>query len=237
MKHILLILTLVIAFQGYTQIAPPEKKNMSYRRYFKKMSKYQILSLKEGSLLVRLQTKAPTIAALRSKGKNNEADNLELQQADMNQSIVTAFREKFSFCPVYFFYSYDSPFVNEKQFDKVTFLNEHLKTDTTIKFAGNFFLTAEFGTIDQDTTARFDSYYYTRTERGLEKRALYYGGCNMGFGALIVKSDIFVQLHKPFPYYVRTFETVPFIVNTNHVVSKMNKKLNKYYLRKNKSKK
>jgi hypothetical protein len=236
MKNILLILTLVIAFQGYTQIAPPEKKNMSYRRYFRKMSKYQILSLKEGTLLVRLHTKASTIAALRKNGNDKEADNLELKQVVMNQSIVNAFREKFSFCPVYFFYSYDSPFVNEKQFDKITFLNDHLKTDTTIKFAGKYYLTAEFGTIDQDTTARFDSYYYDRGENGLEKRTLYYGGSNMGFGALIIKSDIFVQLHKPFPYYVRTFETVPFVVNTNHIVAKMNKKLNKYYLRKSKRK-
>jgi hypothetical protein len=236
MKHVLLILTLVIAFQGYTQIAPPEKKNMSYRRYFKKMAKYQILSLKEGTLLVRLYTKASTIAALRKKGKNIEADNLELQQSVINQSIISAFREKFSFCPVYFFYSYDSPLVHEKQFDKITFVNDQLETDTAIRFDVKYFLIAEFGTIEQDTIARFDSYYYDRTEKGLEKKALYNGSSNMGFGALVMKSEISVQLHRPFPYYVRTFETLPFVVNTNHVVSKMNKKLNKYYLRKSKKK-
>ena len=236
MKHILLIFTLVIAFQGYSQTAPPEKKNMSYRRFYKKMSAYQILSFKEGALLVRLHTRASTIAALRGKGKITEADKVELEQAIINQSIVRAFRGNFGFCPVYFFYSNDSPFIIEKQFDKITFLNDTLKADTTIKFVGKYFLTAEFGSIEQDTTARFDSYYYDRSEKGLEKRSLYYGGSNMGFGALIMKSDIFVQLHRPFPYYVRTFETVPFLVNSNHVVSKLNKKINKYYKRKNKSK-
>jgi hypothetical protein len=51
----------------------------------------------------------------------------------------------------------------------------------------------------------------------------------MGFGALVIKSDQFIQLKKPFPYYVRTFDSLPIKRSPKTVVKKMNKKLHRFY--------
>lgn len=232
MKYILLIILFFIAIEGQTQEAPVQKKRISIRRHFKNLSVQQIKDLKNGVLLVRLHTKNSTISALRKNGNDKQADKIELKQFETNQEIIIAFRERFEFCPVYFFYSDYSINVMEREFGNVTFLNDSLEPDSTIKFKTHNFLTADFGTIDQDTTMRFDGYYYDYGEHGLEKRSKYYGGSNMGFGALVMRSDKFVQLHKPFPYYVRTYESMPFSANSKNVVKKMDKKLDRFYKRK-----
>lgn len=149
-------------------------------------------------------------------------------------SIISAFKANFNFCPTYFFFSGSSTNIRERQFDKVVFLNDSLLPDTTLKFNNTSFLTAEFGTIEQDTAKYFSHYSYEPNARLSVKRVEnYYGGPNMGFAALIINSDKFVQLRRPFPYYVRTFESLPIERSVNKAVRKMNKKLYKYYKQKN----
>jgi len=234
MKYTLGILLFLVTIFAQVQEASAKKKHINYRRYFKTLSVQQIKDLKQGALLVRLHTKKTTIAALRKNGNAKQADKVEQKQIETNKSIITAFRKNFDFCPVFFFYSDYSPFIIDRQFDKVVFLNNDLQADPTILFDKQNFLIAEFGVISQDTTAHFDSYYYENGENGLEKKAKYYGGSNMGFGALIICSDKSVQLHKPFPYYSRTYETLPFIISSQKVVSKMDGKLKRFYKRKSK---
>jgi hypothetical protein len=57
----------------------------------------------------------------------------------------------------------------------------------------------------------------------------------MGFDALIISSDKFIQLRRPFPYYVRTRDAMPKSKVIFKTVAKMNKKLHRFYLKKNKS--
>jgi hypothetical protein len=59
----------------------------------------------------------------------------------------------------------------------------------------------------------------------LNKTENYYGSSDMGFEALIVKNDQFMQLKSPFPYYVRTFNSLPVRKSNNKTVKKMNDKL------------
>lgn len=161
----------------------------------------QINQLKNGALLVRLQTKNKSISALRKNGNDKLADKIETEQKSRNMEIVSAFKAGFNFCPVYFFFSDDSQNIRERQFDKVVFLSKSLLPDTTIKFTKDHFLTAEFGTTDGDTS----------------------------FGALIIKSDQLIQLKRPFPYYVRTFGSLPIKRSAYKTVKKMNKKLHQFY--------
>lgn len=161
----------------------------------------QITQLLEGALLVRLQTKNKSITALREKGNDKLADKIETDQKKHNMEIVSAFRTLFDFCPVYFFFSDDSQNIKKGKLDQVAFLSESLIPDTNIHFSKTYFLTAEFG----------------RTEQG------------KSFGALVIMDSRFSQLKRPFPYYVRTFESLPIKRSIHRTVLMMNRKLHKFY--------
>lgn len=230
-KIIVGFLILLTSTAGLAQDPTEMKKKVSFRKQSKMLIKQQINQLHDGALLVRLKTRKNSIAALRKIGKDKLADKIEKRQAAINKDIVSAFQDNFDFCPTYFFFSDFSKDVRERLFDNVEFLNDSLLPDTTIMFNSMSFLTAEFGTIEQDTEKYFDGYYYAPGENGLERQTRYYGGPNMGSGALVIKSDQFIQLRKPFPYYVRTFDSLPIKRKPKNVVRIMNKKLHK---RKNK---
>jgi len=228
---IVVLLILIIPAIGQSQETRETKKKVSSRKQLKMLTKQQINQLHEGALLVRLQTKKNSIAALRKIEKDKLADKIETKQMELNKSIVSAFREDFDFCPTYFFFSDYSKNVMEKQFDHVEFLNGSLLPDTTIKFDNKYFLTAEFGTIDHDTA----NYFYHESDEpdGNKKVSDHYTGPTMGFGALVINSDQFIQLSRPFPYYVRTFDSLPNRHQPNRVVKEMNIKLHNFYKKRN----
>ncbi len=197
--------------------------------------KEEIKILKEGVLLVRLRTKENSILALKRIGRDKLANKIEEKQINYNKKIVSAFRTNFTFCPTYFFYSNYSDSIISKQIKGVIFLNDSLQADSTIKLTTTNFLTAEFGIIEQDTAKYLDSYYSYSGDSGLERRSSYYGEPDMGFGVLKIMSDQFVQLKNPFPYYVRTFDSLPIKRKFSKTVLKMNKLLFNYYTMNNRS--
>lgn len=226
----LLIPVIAIAQSGE---AGNEEKSISFRKHSKILAKQQIIRLHEGALFIRLQTKKRSIEALRRTGKENRAGELQNHQLELNKEIIQAFRLNFDFCPVYFFFSDQSPMIKKGNFEQITFLNDSLLPDTAIKFDRNSFLTAEFSTIKQDTIK-----YYSHTSYepdgslSLKKVRHYYGGPNLGFEALIIKSDQFIQLRDPFPYYVKTFDSISFARRFGKTVYKMNKRLHRFYKKK-----
>ena len=177
-------------------------------------------------MLVRLRTRSNSINALRKAGNEQVAKRIEDAQAERNRSIVQAFKQEFDFCPVYFFFSDDSKNVRDHKLSEVRFLNDQLQHDPSIQFAGKNYLTAEFANIEQDTLKRFNNY---ATDPADSKEKRYYGGTNFGFAALIIKSDQLVQLRRPFPYYVRTYEGLPFKRKKATVVKILNKELHQFY--------
>jgi len=191
--------------------------------------KQQINQLHDGVLLVRLATRKNAIDALRKNGNDAQANQIENRQAEINKQIISAFRSNFDFCRIYFFYSDYSKEVMEKRFDHVKFLNDSLTPDPTITFDGKNFLTAEFASVEQDTSKYFDNYRTVSEETGPEKQSAYYGGSELGFEALIIKSDVFIQLRRPFPYYVKANGAPEDKKKTNNVIRKMNKKLHDFY--------
>ena len=230
MNRLLSILLLVVMAQ--TVVRAQEKKDAkrpSQRNQNKMRMKEQIKKLKEGVLLVRLQTKENSIIALRKIGRDDLANKTVTKQIDYNLEIISAFRKNFTFCPTYFFFSNYSDSILSKQINGIIFLNDSLKPDPIIKLNNNNFLTAEFGIIEQDTAKYFESYYYYSSGNGLERRSSYYGGPDMRFGVLKIMSEQLIQLKRPFPYYVRTYTKR----KLSKVVSLMNRKLISYYVKNN----
>jgi hypothetical protein len=209
----------------------PVHAKLSYRNQLKKEAKSQIIQLKNGSLLVRLMTKEMSISALRKYGKNSEADAMQKKQADFNRTIIKAFRANFTVCPVYFFYSTYSQDVKQQQFNKVIFLNDSLVEDLTIQLKNNSFLVADFSTIEQDTSTFYShETYEPNSNFGMKTVKRSYGGPSFGFDALIIRSEKLIQLRRPFPYYVRTRNSMPNARVINRAVTKMNMNLLKYAL-------
>ncbi len=189
----------------------------------------KIRKLKNGALLVRLQTKEQSIDALRKAGNEEQARQVEAKQIAYNKEVIAAFRKEFTFCPVYFFPSQYSDTLRSGAVNSVVFVNDSLVPDPSIRVLQTDFLTAEFGTLDPDTVAYYEGKYYDYSGDGLDKQKSYYGGADMGFAALRIMNSYFVQLKKPFPYYVKTYESLPVERKMAKAVAKMNKQLEEYY--------
>jgi hypothetical protein len=231
-RNVLSLVFLLITSIGIAQIKKVAKDPFQTKSHVKDVSVNQINMLKNGVLLVRLKTKKKSIDALRKLGKEKQANKLESNQLELNQKIVNAFRNRFNFCPTIFFYSDYSNAVRTKSFNQIFFLNDSLQHDSSITLdQTEYFLIAEFSHIEQDSAKHFDHYYKAQGENGYEQRSQYYGGPNVGFPALVVKTDQFVQLKKPFPYYVKTQE---FVIKRkpDGVVKKLNRKIQRFYRKK-----
>lgn len=99
-----------------------------------------------------------------------------------------------------------------------------------MKFDGPSFLVAEFGTVEQDTARYFSGSSYEPDGNFSVKSVDHYnGGPVFSYDGLIIRSDKFIQLRHPFPYFVRTRSPRPSIKKLNRTVKTMNKKLTLFY--------
>ena len=220
----------------------------SYRKVKRSRSKAQIQELKEGVLLVRLKTSQPKIDALRKVGFEKKASKVEQYQLEQNKAILNAFKEKYDFSKVQFFYSYNSNNIRKGTFNGI-FLNENLEVDSSIIIdSSTYIYTAELANIEQDTAKFLYDYHSSVDGNFTEKRTpMYYGGTNLSFKSIVVKDNQFNQLCRPFPYYSRYIGEsirrypeqvlffgaiiIPLISSytLDQSVEKLNKKLYKYH--------
>lgn len=224
-NFILLVCVLMMCTLGVFAQEKPAKQ----RKQIQQLMQEKIRVLKNGALLVRLHTKENSIEALKNSGNTEQARQIAEKQIAENKQIIQAFRSEFKFCPVYFFSSQYSEKVASGKMDEVVFYNENLMEDPTIKLTQSDFLTAEFGTLDPDTASYYDGEYYDRSGKDIEEKDAQYGGSNMGLAALKIMSRQLVQLRDPFPYYVRTYDSLPIERKFSKTVAKMNKQLDDYY--------
>lgn len=108
----------------------------------RQQSAASIRMLKNGALLVRLRTSENYINVLMRRGDKAGAEKVRQEQEEKNRAIVNAFRDNFTFCPVYFFYSNVSDEIRAGK-QKGNLLNVNFQTDTT--FSGSNYLVGEFG--------------------------------------------------------------------------------------------
>lgn len=190
----------------------------------------QIRELKNTMLLVRLKTGENQIKAYRESGYEEKAAQLEANIQEKNMEIANAFRNYFDFCPVYFFYSSASKDIRERKMQG-NLLNADLKPVGGIARPVPTYYIAEFGNIEKTDEKYYEGTELRENEEGVkQEQNVYYGSPDMGFSALVIRNADFLQLRDPFPYYVRTFESLPiFKRKKSKAVMKLNKKLHEYY--------
>ena len=221
-KYTILLLLLSCTFFSYSQNTPPSNAEMRLR------ADTNYLNLVNGVLLVRLSNPQRKIAALRKYGYAEEANNIQIQQDNENKEIIKSFKDEFSFCKTYFFFSEHSNNVRAKDFSEPIFLDENLNIDPAIRLTKNNFLIAEFGHVTKDPES-YKDFYATDNKDGYNRQTTYWGGPDLHFGALRMMSDQFVQLRRPFPRYVRTFNSLGILKRSvKKTVLLFNKKLNDY---------
>lgn len=189
----------------------------------------QIKELKEGVLLVRLKTREKSIAALQNKGNASMAAAIKAKQSILNDKLIEAFKEGFTYCPVYFIYSYDSKKVIDKEFESVNFVYGRPNSGDLEKLKRGDFFTVEYGKVQRNITDYRDS----------TNQITYTYGSDLDYEALVMMNNNFRQLQKPFPSGIRGADDFTRLVqflerNLLRFEKVADSKLNRLLYRKNK---
>jgi len=147
----------------------------------KEAAKKAITVLSNGALLVRLNFKQKAIRHYEKFGNVKEAVRLRNKQIKINRNIIKAFNDLYSFSPIYFFAMEDSRMIVDGKHNELTFYDNNATADESIVLQSEDFLIAEFGMIEVDQSNN--------------------EGATTSMSALIVRSNDFVQLRDPFPFY------------------------------------
>jgi hypothetical protein len=139
MKKQILLFLLLLSTSTYAQKRDEARSN--------------ILMLKNGALFVRLKTSELKISALKKNGMAKEAEEVRVNQESTNKLIVAAFKEKYTFGKVFFFYSNYSNQVKEGNY-KGCLMNVNMEIDSS--FSGPNYLIGEF---DESATTQLDAFY------------------------------------------------------------------------------
>jgi len=166
---------------SFSQTNPTIKDHKKDRAQETKVAHENILLMKEGVLLVRLNFKTKEVTYFEKYNNTKEAIKIKNTQQLLNQYIIDAFDSLFVFCPVYFFGEKNSRNVLEGKMDSVVFYNLECLPDSTIKWKGESFFIAEFGRIEGGES--------------LDERSKF------SAAALVIRDAKFQQLRGPFPYY------------------------------------
>ena len=182
--------------------------------WFRKQAVKQSQELKEGALLVRLPENRIAIDLALEKGFVKRAASIQEELDLKNYQVVKAFQHNYTFSEVYFIKASDTEHVKNQQWDSITYYNYDLEPSPIMRFEGGKpHFTAELTLLRADTT-------YGNVKGN---------GDDPMFEALIIKSPDFVQLHKPFPYYVRTWSSLPIRRKTTKVVELLDGNLWLFY--------
>tara|TARA_R110002049_G_scaffold6899_5_gene41988 strand:- start:297 stop:908 length:612 start_codon:yes stop_codon:yes gene_type:complete len=139
-----------------------------------------------GAILVRLNTAEKQLELLQKMTLTEKVEKLERELTIENEEIRAAFSEELPYInKVFFFKSSDSPEIRLGNF--------------------NGYLSDAKGNIVPNDRINFDTYVIAEFARTEE----------MGIPALVVYDDQFNQLSPPFPYFIRTYESLP-LVNRTH---------------------
>ena len=196
--------TQIIKRQTSTKKESPEKRAAN-----------QIKELKNGVLLVRLRTQENAIKSLEKAKNQAGADKIRMQQAHANKRLINAFQSNFTFCPVYFFYSWDTEKVMNGNISGIL-LDHNLNYDPNLILPDKPFYIAELTNVEQERPDPNDLTSSNNSEAS--------------FPALVIRDSTFNQLADPFPYFVKVRQSFPPKKRTEpEIVSIMEKRLRKFY--------
>lgn len=176
-------------------------KEPGKRKIRRLRGKNQVKNLKSGILLIRLKTDANRIAAFEKKGQPEKAEQVRIFRRESNLRIVNAFRQNYKYSDIMFFYNTDSEKLINRQY-KGIFLDDNLDIDPDIKLdTARFWLIGELDVLEADTAKHRESTYWNPATKKLEYT---YWSSSSDFSrrALVIRDQNFIQLKRPFPYYV-----------------------------------
>ena len=219
------LLTLIcIVFFSVTLLAQPPKKykpgiKTSELKEIKlderETAKQAISVLKNGVLLVRLNFKQKEVAYFEEFKNTKEADRIRKQQLKLNLHIINAFNDLYNFSPIYFFGMENSRKVVDGNYSEITFYNNDGVADPSLKLESKNFLIAEFGMVETDTSNN--------------------QGATTSMNALVVRSNKFVQLRDPFPFYAGYSPMARAKKRFRMPVLRLDERLHNYYKEVNKA--
>ena len=231
-------IVIVLMVLGLTAFSQSEKK-AKRSELKKKKTEYtqaKIHELKNTALLVRLRGYKKQIAAFEEQGNASMVKLMKSKRDELNKSIVDAFASEFDFCPVYFFYNYDTQKIKDKDFENV-FVNKNLKIDSSIEIKFENFLIGEIGYAfhELDTITNIDVHPNSKIESNkrdegnrvamnLPVHSTSTDFVNYGFH---IRNQEFLIIQKPFPGFTSGY--FAFVKRSNKVViRKTNIRLHSY---------
>lgn len=208
---LLLMLTLTAAADALAQEQPP--LNVTW----KDSARLYIKALKDGALVVRMQTRANAVEQLKASGNSDAANRISMKQRSENLDLMASFRHAFTFCRVYFIFA-DSTKAWLSGRRSGYFLNDSLIIDPGIELRESFSLLAEEGSTSRPVASDDFNSSTEQSERGYLN------------SAIILYDQQLRQLKAPFPGYAQE----PFPQNltaSNRLlkVETLNKKLFSFY--------
>jgi len=163
--------------------------------------------LKNGVLLVRLNSSNNQIQELLDQGKYREAYRVELNQKLENEKVISAFNSQYTFSrQTYFFHNHESKAIKNDNYQDVVFNANGMPLNSPIDDSSRVYI-ATMGNIWFDD---FQQY----------------------FSGIAILDHAFNQLKDPFPYFVRNYRSLGFLgVNRDYasMVDQLNKNLKDYY--------
>ncbi|MCH2229723.1 MAG: hypothetical protein MK105_05205 [Crocinitomicaceae bacterium] len=229
MKY-LIVLFLLVTINSFAQERAKLIEDRQAKAKRIELAEKQIVQLKNGVLLVRLNFREKEIAYYEGYGNTKGAEKTRKKQLKRNLKIAEGFKETFKFCPVYFFSMADSRKLIDGKLDSVTFYGYNLKPNDSITLSHTDYFIGEFGqTEQQDTTAYYKgSTPNTGSESNPEGKT-YYGGDKFILSALVLRDKNFNQLRDPFPYFGRYNPAGSINKRYIDAMKKLEASLNKFY--------
>lgn len=203
-KCIILLTSLLVHFSLGAQPVTVDDIPSDFERGIR-----DILQLRKGVLVVRLNFRDRSIQHFRESGKERKAFEMKLQQDSLNVELMRAFNRNFTFCPVYFIRSDDYSLFMEGQ--KNLLLNSRLQRDSSIHLPADkpyYFL--DLG--DLKGNMPMDEYHYRNLNKTMPSSEV------VAHNALVIKDSTLTQLSPPFPCYVKISDFKSLRVHTSWVM-------------------
>lgn len=144
--------------------------------------------LQSGFLLVRLPMMSLQLQALEKTGNRAQIDTFLARRTRTHEAIKKAFTDSFTFCPTFFFTGDQNDNVYRGQLNGIIFGTTGAPALT--RPDGSFYLIADFGSIEPDSSYNFRKGRYD------------YTGVVDGKLGLMLRDSQGNQLKAPFPFYV-----------------------------------
>lgn len=204
LRNLTLVFGLIIFTSGCT-----------FRNNMIRIAHGNIVTIKEGGLLVRLNSSENKIKKLLELGKAELAEEARLADVQDRQNTIEAFQQEFNFTNVYFFEANQTTLIKNGEFANLKLFDVNMDVVEDVEFLNQGFLVGAFDRVFQTIVVKDAG----KTSKRIENVATAKRG-------LVIMDSNFQQLLYPFPYRVITSNTGDKEIRA---VNRMNYLLHEWY--------